>query len=91
MKCFNNLFTNTLNTQGNEVTDIEKINKDKGLIYSAYTIKEEKEDKYSINLNLPLFNIKTKTASEFNQITQKVFVNKANEILKGSIYFFLRG
>ena len=79
---FNNLFTNTLNTQGNEITDIKKVYEDKELIYSIYTIKEEKEDKYNINLNLPVFNIKSTTASEYNSWTQKIFVDKANEIFK---------
>lgn len=84
---FNNIFTNTLNTQGNEVKDIEKRYSDKEIVYSIYTIKEEKEDKYSVNLNLPLINIKTKTANELNQITQKVFVNKANEILEDTEFY----
>lgn len=84
---FNNLFTNTLNTQGNEVTDIKKVYEDKELIYSIYTIKEEKEDKYDINLNLPVFNIKSTTASEYNGLTQKIFVDKANEIFKGTEFY----
>lgn len=84
---FNNLFTNTLNTQGNEITDIKKVYEDKELIYSIYTIKEEKEDKYNINLNLPVFNIKSTTASEYNSLTQKIFVDKANEIFKGTEFY----
>ena len=84
---FNNLFTNKLNTQGNEIVNIEKLNKEKEIIYVAYNIKEEKEEKYSININLPVFNIKGDIASEFNQTTQKIFADKASEILKGTEYY----
>ena len=84
---FNNLFTNKLNTQGNEIVNIEKLNKEKEIIYVAYNIKEEKEEKYSININLPVFNIKGDIASEFNQTTQKIFEDKASEILKGTEYY----
>lgn len=84
---FNKLFNNKLNTQGNEITGIEKLNADKELIYTAYTIKEEKEEKYSVNINLPVFNIKGTIASEFNQTTQTIFANKASEVLSGTEFY----
>lgn len=84
---FNSIFTNELNTQGNEIAGIEKLNADKELIYPAYTIKEEKEGKYSVNINLPVFNIKGETASEFNQTTQTIFANKASEVLNNSKFY----
>lgn len=84
---FNNLFTNKINTQGNEVSNIQKLKEDKELIYAVYNIKEEKEDEYSINLNLPIFNIKSKIANEFNKTTQTIFVDKANEIMKGTEFY----
>lgn len=81
---FNNLFTNELNMQGHEISNIEKLNQSKDIIYSAYNIKEEKEDKYSVNINLPVFNIKSDLASEFNFTTQTIFANKASEALNNT-------
>ena len=83
---FNNLFTNELKTQGYEISEeIKKINENKDIIYKAYEIKKQEENKYSVNINLPVFNISNETVDGFNKITQNVFANKANEILIGNI------
>jgi len=84
---FNSLFTNELNTQGNTVTGIEKLNDNREVIYPAYNIKEEKEDKYSVDINLPVFNVKGTVASEFNQMTQAIFANKASEVLNNPEFY----
>ena len=82
---FNSLFTNKLNLQGYEVPEIiKKLNDSKDVIYTGYEIKQEKEDKYNLNINLPIFNISSETANNYNKITQQVFANKANEIILGT-------
>lgn len=82
---FNNLFTNELKLQGYEIAEnIKKSKEDKDVIYTAYEIQKELENKYSINLNIPVFNISDETANGFNKLTQNIFANKANEILKGN-------
>ena len=44
--------------------------------------KTENTDAYEIDIHLPVMNIKSDVASSFNKVTQAVFANKANEILK---------
>lgn len=81
---FNSLFTNKLNLQEYEVPEnIKKLNEGKEIIYTGYEIKQEKEDKYNLNINLPIFNISSDTANNYNKITQQVFADKANEIILG--------
>ena len=80
---FNNIFDNSFDDQGYDTTAIKKISglEDKELVYSAYTIKDQKDGKYDIELNLPVFNVDGEVASSLNAITQSVFANKANDIL----------
>lgn len=79
---FNNLFTDEFYKQEYEIPEnLDKLNSNKDYIYAAYEIQKE-EDNYSLNVNVPLFNIKTKEGLEFNKITQDVFVEKVNEIIK---------
>lgn len=83
---FNSLFTNTFYTQGNSVNNITKIEgyEDKDVIYAAFNIKEEKEGQYSVNINLPVFNVSGSIPSEFNATTQSIFADKASNIFAGT-------
>jgi len=82
---FNKLFTNNFNKQGNEVDNVTKIIglEDKDVIYTAYDIQEEKENEYVLDLKLPVVNISGEVATDYNNITQSIFANKANAILVG--------
>lgn len=77
---FNNLFTNTINLNGFDTTAIVKLNANQEIIYALD--KTESTDAYEIDIHVPVVNIKSDVASSFNKITQAVFANKANEILK---------
>lgn len=79
---FNSLFSNDFDDQGYDISTIKKINglENQNVIYAAFNIKEE-NGKYSVNINLPVFNIEGDVAADFNKITQSVFADKANEIL----------
>lgn len=83
---FNNLFANSFDSQGYPTAEIVKIQdlEEQDVIYAAYNIKEEKNEKYSVNINLPVFNVSGDVATEFNQTTQTIFANKASEILGNS-------
>ena len=82
---FNKLFTNNFESQGYDTDGIVKIVglEEKDVIYTAYNIKEEKENQYSLDIKLPVFNISGEIAADYNNITQSIFVNKANSILAG--------
>ena len=62
--------------------EIEEICNEK-IIYTSYK-KEEKTDKYEINVNLPCINIKNKTVQNFNEEISNTFEAKAEEILKST-------
>lgn len=80
---FNNIFTNTIQLNGFDDTKITKIKADEQIIYTAYSI-QKKENTYEMNINIPVVNIKNEIGQSFNEITQSIFVNKANEILKST-------
>ncbi len=77
---FNDLFTNTINLNGFDTTAIVKLKADQEIIYALD--KTESTDAYEIDIHVPVVNIKSDVASSFNKITQAIFANKANEILK---------
>lgn len=83
---FNNLFANSFDSQGYPTAEIVKIQdlEEQDVIYAAYNIKAEQDEKYSVNINLPVFNVSGDVATEFNQTTQTIFANKASEILGNS-------
>lgn len=81
---FNKLFHNSFDNQGYDTTAIERLknHEDQEVIYAAYNIKEEKDERYSVNINIPVFNVAG--AEECNSTTQSIFANKANEVLSQS-------
>lgn len=82
---FNDLFTNSFDDQGYDISQIKKIEglEQEDLIYTAYTIDKEEEGKYNIDLKIPVFNIAGETATKINTTTQSLFADKANSILGG--------
>lgn len=83
---FNKLFTNDFYSQKYNTNNINKIPglEEKDIIFTFYKIQEEKENQYSIDLKLPVFNINGDIPTEYNNMTQSIFVNKANAIFAGT-------
>ena len=83
---FNNLFDNNFYDQGYDTSFVQKIagHEEQPLVYAAYNIQEEQDEKYSVNINLPVFNIDGEIAAEFNNTTQTIFANKANDVLNNA-------
>ena len=77
---FNAIFINSFSSEGKDISDIERINKEKNIVYAAYNIQQE-NDFFNIDLNILVINIKGDIPKEFNKITQEVFVKKANEVM----------
>lgn len=80
---FNAIFINSFSSEGKGISDIERINKEKNIVYAAYNIQQE-NDFFNIDLNIPVINIKGDIPKEFNKITQEVFVKKANEVMENT-------
>lgn len=66
-----------------ESYQIKKIEENEKIVYTNYR-KEEKTDKYEINVNLPYINIKNKTIQSLNQEISNIFETKAEEILNST-------
>ena len=83
---FNDLFDNSFHDQDYDTSTIAKMERyqEQDVIYAQYNIKEEKDEKYSVNINIPVFNVASEVANEFNGITQSVFANKAEQVLNNS-------
>lgn len=81
---FNELFNNNYNSNGYDSTKLDKMDKEKELVYSLCSIQQDVPQKYNMKLNIPVINLNDKIAQEFNQKTQKIFVDGANKLLAES-------
>ncbi len=84
---FNELFKNNINFQKNTVTGVQKLDETKEIVYTAYAIDQEQDGKYDVNINIPVVNIQGETPTEYNQITQQVFADKAADVLNKATEF----
>ncbi len=76
---FENIFDNIL--ENDEEYQIQKINNNENIIYTSYT-KEDKNDNYEINVNLPYINIENEEVKQFNKEIKDTFEGKAEETIK---------
>lgn len=73
-------FTNEIISNNYDETNLQKKNASKDIVYSAYDIQKQEEN-YELDVHLPVININDTVATDFNKMTQSIFVNKASEIL----------
>ena len=81
---FDKLFQNKLDYQGSNVNTLGVTKKDasKDIVYTAVSTKRVSDNRYDIDLNIPLINILNNTSVEnFNKKIQSLFVDKANDII----------
>jgi hypothetical protein len=84
---FNKLFKNELDYQDSNINTIgiTKTDSSKDIIYTAYSTKSVVENRYDIDLNIPIINISNNTSVDsFNEKIQSIFVDKANDIIKNA-------
>ncbi len=80
---FLDLFTNEFygNYDENNVT---KLDNNKEIVYTFYSENQTIDGKYSMNINIPVINIQSDVVTEFNNLTQSIFVDKINAIMSGN-------
>ena len=78
---FNNIFTNTLETE-NPNNKFDKIQDNKDVIYTAYSLNNEDENYYQINSQIPSINIDSQNAKSINDKIKEEFYNQANAIMR---------
>lgn len=84
---FKTLFENKLDYQGSNVNTlgITKASRDKDIIYTAVSTKRVVDNRYDMDLNIPVINIANNTSVEhFNENTESLFVAKANDIMQNA-------
>lgn len=79
-QAFLDLFTNELYSNYNE-SNINKLDAEKDIVYTAYSKTEVVDGKYNIDVNIPMINISGNIANGYNTITQNIFVDKINSIM----------
>ena len=80
---FTNIFTNNLTKENMYTGEIKKIRENEDIVFSAYNVQEQK-DNYTINIQLPFFNINSDTAKEINKELTKSFKEKSEKIMKSN-------
>ena len=79
---FNLSFTNSVRKDYGEEYDIVKEDETKDIVYTMYQIDIYSENKYDINLNLPVINIDNPVAKEINEEIDEIFGSKANSVVQ---------
>lgn len=77
---FKELFQNYFIASNYKATNIKKVEEEKDLVYEGITYKETENG--NLDLHVPLINIQSEIVNKYNEITQSIFVDKANEILQ---------
>lgn len=77
---FKELFQNYFVASNYKATNVKKIDENKELVYEGITYKETQNG--NLDLHIPLINIKSEIVDKYNETTQSIFVNQANEIIK---------
>lgn len=79
---FNSIFNNSVRKVAGEDEAIEKIDATKDIVYTMYLIDLYSEDKYDINLNLPVLNINHDNAKKINEEIDQIFGSKTNDVVQ---------
>jgi hypothetical protein len=78
---FNNLFNNSIIINSENVRT-DKIEPKKELVYTGYSLSNEDENYYSVNVQIPILNINTDKAKEINAEIKSEFYDKANNVMR---------
>lgn len=82
---FEEIFTNkTVNQINQSILIMNKIKKEDDIIGTAYESTEKVTGKYSLNVKIPYININTTTVKEYNNQIERIFKQKALDIINDS-------
>ena len=78
---FNQLFTNDLKINSDDI-NANKLEDEKEIIYTAYSLVNEDETYYSVDAQVPMINIDSEIVRKINSEIKKEYYNKANAIMR---------
>lgn len=79
---FYSIFNNSIRKVAGEGKNINKIDLSKDIVYTMYQIDLYSENKYDINLNLPVININHDNAKKINKEIDEIFGSKTNNVVQ---------
>ena len=77
---FINIFTNDIEVITEYSGSIQKVKEDNDYVLSAYD-KQEQNDKYSVDIKIPYFNIKEEETMKLNQKIKSIFEEKFKSVM----------
>jgi multidrug efflux pump subunit AcrB len=80
---FSNIFTNELHINSENV-NIDKLDTSRSAVYTGYTLQNDDENYYHIDLQLPTININTDVAKAMNADIKEKFYDEANKIMRST-------
>lgn len=75
------MFNNVVELNDYDTSNIKKLESGKNIVYTAYSSEAREDNKYELDINIPVINIDNKVAAEFNSITQELFANKTAGVI----------
>ena len=80
---FSKIFTNQLHSfEDSDKVDVDKIENGKALVYNGYSIENEDENYYQVNIDLPIININNNKIKQINKEIKEDYYDKANNIMR---------
>lgn len=87
---FNTIFNNELRGDTKKLQNVKVKDSNKNIIYTGYEKKDKKDNKYDVNVNIPVINIECEEAEKFNKKMERMFLEKINNIIsmeqKGTVF-----
>jgi len=88
-KNFDDIFLNDIKNSENISKQIKKVKKSKDIVYTKYQGEKKRENKYTVNVNIPYININSELVSKYNKEIEDIFVEKLKKVMteaKNEIY-----
>ncbi len=78
---FDDIFQNQLENYSTDLT-VNKIDEEQDLVYTYYTLTENKKGSYDLDLNIPYINIDSEIISAYNEEIKQTYEEKAENTLQ---------
>lgn len=83
---FNNIFTNELHVNSENI-NVDKIDTTRAVVYTGYTVQNDDENYYHVDLQIPILNINNDVAKQINGEIKELFLDEANKIMRSTTGF----
>lgn len=78
---FSTMFDNKINYQDSNIAGVYKKENNKDLVYTNYEKIDKVEDKYELNVKIPIININNSNVDIINEEIENIFKNKVSSVM----------